>query len=160
MKTEEVELEVPDGSQLILGQAHFVKSVEDIYETLVTSMPGIRFGIAFCEASGKALVRSDGSDPALVSKATSLALELRAGHSFIVLLSGAFPINILNRLKGVEEVAGIYCATANKVTVIVADIGSGRGILGVVDGVSSKGAETEADRKERQEFLRKIGYKR
>ena len=160
MKTEEIGLEFPEGCQLILGQAHFVKSVEDIYETLVTSMPGIKFGVAFCEASGKALVRTDGSDPALASVAAGLALKLRAGHTFVVLLAGAFPINVLNRLKGVEEVAGIYCATANQVTAIVADIGSGRGILGVVDGVSPKGAETEADKKERHEFLRRVGYKR
>ena len=160
MKTEDVVLDVPDGCQLILGQAHFIKSVEDIYEALITSMPGIRFGVAFCEASGKALVRSDGSDEGMVTKAQDFALRLRAGHSFVVMLKGAFPINVLNRLKSVEEVAGIYCATSNRVTVIIADVGDGRGILGAVDGVSAKGSETEADRNERHEFLRKIGYKR
>jgi uncharacterized protein len=160
VKTEEVVLAPPSGLQLILGQAHFIKSVEDLYEALATSMPGIKFGVAFCEASGKALVRSDGSDPGCAETAADFALKLGAGHCFVVLLDGAFPINILNRLKGVEEVAGIYCATSNQVTAIVADTGSGRGILGVVDGVSTKGKETDADRAERREFLRKIGYKR
>jgi len=160
MDTEEVVLDVPDGCQLILGQAHFVKSVEDLYETLVTSMPGIRFGIAFCEASGRALVRSDGSDTDMISKAQDLALKLRAGHAFVVMLSGSFPINVLNRLKSVDEVTGIHCATSNPATVIVADTGVGRGILGVIDGVATKGLESEADRAERHEFLRRIGYKR
>lgn len=160
MKTEEIVLNVPNSCQLILGQAHFIKSVEDIYEAVATSMPGVRFGVAFCEASAKALVRTDGSDKEMVAKAREFALQLRAGHSFVVVLTGAFPINVLNRLKNVEEVAGIYCATSNRVTVIVADTGEGRGILGVVDGVSTRGSETDEDRKERQEFLRKIGYKR
>jgi adenosine/AMP kinase len=160
MKIEEVNLEVPEGCQLILGQAHFIKSVEDLYEAIATSMPGIQFGVAFCEASGKSLVRSDGSNQEMVSKAQSFALKLRAGHSFVVTLKEAFPINVLNRLKNVEEVASIYCATSNPVTVIVADAGEGRGILGVIDGVQPKGLESEIDRKERHEFLRKIGYKR
>lgn len=160
MKTEEVPLKVPEGCQLILGQAHFIKTVEDIYEAVATSMPGIQFGVAFCEASGKALVRSDGSNEEMVSTAQSFALKLRAGHSFVVTLKGAFPINVLNRLKNVEEVASIYCATSNPVIVMVADAGEGRGILGVVDGVQPKGLESETDRQERHEFLRKIGYKR
>ena len=153
-------LAVPEGSQLILGQSHFIKTVEDVYEALVTSMPGIKFGVAFCEASGKALVRYDGSDDEAVTTARRFASLLGAGHCFVVVLKGAFPINVLNRIKNVEEVAGIYCATSNRVTVMVADTGKGRGILGVVDGVSSKDSETESDRKERHEFLRKIGYKR
>jgi adenosine/AMP kinase len=157
---EEVVLSVPEGSQLILGQSHFIKTVEDIYETLVTSMPGIGFGVAFCEASGKALVRYDGSDEEATSTARRFADSLGAGHCFVVVLKGAFPINVLNRLKAVEEIAGILCATSNPVTVVVADTGKGRGILGVVDGISPKGLETESDRKERHEFLRKIGYKR
>lgn len=160
MKVEEVVLAVPEGSQLILGQSHFIKTVEDVYEALVTSMPGIKFGVAFCEASGKALVRYDGSDDEAVTTARRFASLLGAGHCFVVVLKGAFPINVLNRIKNVEEVAGIYCATSNRVTVMVADTGKGRGILGVVDGVSSKDSETESDRKERHEFLRKIGYKR
>lgn len=160
MDIKEVMLSVPEGSQLILGQSHFIKTVEDIYEALATSMPGIKFGVAFCEASGKALVRYDGSDEEATSVALKFASSLRAGHCFVVVLKGAFPINVLNRLKGVEEVAGILCATSNPITVVVADTGKGRGILGVVDGVSPKGSETKSDRKERHEFLRKIGYKR
>jgi len=160
LRTDEVVMEVPDGCQLILGQAHFIKSVEDIYEALATSMPGVHFGVAFCEASGRALVRSDGSDGEMTKKAEEFALKLRAGHSFVVMLAGAFPINVLNRIKSVEEVTGIYCATSNTVTAIVADTGQGRGILGTVDGVTTKDLETEADRKDRHEFLRKLGYKR
>jgi adenosine/AMP kinase len=160
VKVEEVVLAVPEGSQLILGQSHFIKTVEDVYEALVTSMPGIKFGVAFCEASGKALIRYDGSDEETTSIARKFASLLGAGHCFVVVLEGAFPINVLNRIKNVEEVAGIYCATSNPVTVMVADTGNGRGILGVVDGVSPKGSETESDKKERHEFLRKIGYKR
>jgi len=160
VKVEEVVLAVPEGSQLILGQSHFIKTVEDLYETLVTSMPGIKFGVAFCEASGKALVRYDGSDEEAASTAQKFASLLGAGHCFVVVLQGAFPINVLNRIKNVEEVAGIYCATSNPVTVFVADTGKGRGILGIADGVSPKGSETESDRKQRHKFLRDIGYKR
>ena len=160
MKFEEVRLEVPDGSQLILGQSHFIKTVEDIYEVLASSMPGIKFGVAFCEASGKALVRYDGSDEEAMSSARNFANLLRAGHCFVVVLRGAFPINVLNRLKDVEEVAGLFCATSNPITVVLAATAEGRGILGVVDGDSTKGTESEADKKERHEFLRRIGYKR
>ncbi len=160
MKTEEVTLRPPEGFQLILGQAHFIKTVEDVYEALATSMPGIKFGVAFCEASGKALVRSEGSDKPSVDLATDFASKIGAGHCFVVVLNSAFPINVLNRLKAVEEVTGIYCATSNPVAVVVVQTEQGRGILGVVDGVSPKGAESEADRKDRRDFLRKIGYKR
>jgi adenosine/AMP kinase len=160
VKTEEVRLEVPDGRQVIIGQAHFIKTVEDLYEALVTSMPGIKFGVAFCEASGKALVRFDGSDEALAESAKDYALRLRAGHCFVVVLDGSFPINVLNRVKMVEEVAQVFCATSNPVTAIVADTGGGRGILGVVDGSSPKGTESKDDKEERHGFLRKIGYKR
>lgn len=160
MKTVEVEVGVPDGMQLIIGQAHFIKTVEDLYEALVTSMPGARFGVAFCEASGKSLVRTDGSDPALERLAQGYAASIGAGHVFVVVLGGAFPINVMNRIKAVDEVVGIYCATSNPVTVLVGDTGRGRGVLGVVDGTAPKGLETEADRAERRDFLRKIGYKR
>ena len=160
MELEAVDLQVPEGCQLIVGQAHFIKTVEDLYEALVTSMPGIKFGIAFCEASGKALIRSEGTDPRLSEQARGEAAKLGAGHSFVIVLSGAFPINVLNRIKGVEEVVHLFCATSNPVTAVVAGSGEGRGILGVIDGVSPKGAETDADRAERREFLRKIGYKR
>lgn len=160
MKIEEVEIEVPEGRQLILGQAHFIKSVEDLYEALVTSMPGLKFGVAFCEASGKALVRSDGSDDELSKSAREYASRIGAGHLFVIVMSGAFPINVLNRVKDVEEVVQVFCATSNPVTAIVADSGLGRGVLGVIDGVSPRGAETDQDRKERHDFLRKVGYKR
>ncbi len=160
MDVEEVKIEVPEGHQLIIGQTHFIKTVEDLYETLVTSMPGLKFGVAFCEASGKALVRSDGSDPHLVDLASGYASRVGAGHMFVIVLSGAFPINVLNRVKSVEEVVQVFCATSNPVIVIVAASGGGRGVLGVIDGVSPKGVESEQDREERREFLRKIGYKR
>jgi uncharacterized protein len=160
VNTKAIRLTVPDGFQIIIGQAHFIKTVEDLYETLVTSMPGIKFGVAFCEASGKALVRSDGSDKRSTKLARNFALKLRAGHCFVVILGGAFPINVLNRIKAVEEVVQVFCATSNPVTVVVADSGKGRGVLGVIDGVSPKGSETSRDKIERQAFLRKIGYKR
>ena len=160
MNIDEVEVKVPEGYQIILGQAHFIKTVEDIYEALATSMPGIKFGVAFCEASGKALVRCDGSDSELTKLAQESASRIGAGHSFVVVLNGAFPINVLNRLKSVEEVASIFCATSNPVIVLVAETPKGRGVLGVIDGVSPKGVETEQDKDERRAFLRKIGYKR
>lgn len=151
---------MPDGAQLILGQAHFIKSVEDLYETLATSSPGLRFGVAFCEASGRALVRFDGNDDMCVRTARDFAKRIGAGHSFVIILEGGFPINVLNRVKAVEEVVGIYCATSNQVDVIVGDTGRGRAILGVVDGVSPKGIESRIDKDERRALLRKIGYKR
>lgn len=160
MKTEGVRIEVPEGYQLILGQAHFIKSVEDLYEALATSMPGIKFGLAFCEASGKALLRFDGSDPEPTRLAQEYASKLGAGHAFVIVLKGAFPINVLNRVKDVEEVAQVYCATSNTVEVVVAESGGGRGVLGVIDGVSPRGMESEEDKEERRGFLRKIGYKR
>jgi uncharacterized protein len=156
----EVRLEVPEGYQLILGQSHFIKSVEDIYEALVTSSPGIKFGVAFSEASGKALVRVEGSDDGCRTLATEFALKLAAGHSFIVILREAYPINVLARLRAVDEVVSIFCATSNPVTVVLAEAAGGRGVLGVVDGISPKGVEGEVDRNERSALLRKIGYKR
>ena len=160
LRIEEVEIQVPEDHQLILGQAHFIKTVEDLYETLVTSMPTIKFGLAFCEASGKALVRSDGSSPQLERLAREYALQIGAGHLFVVVLEGAFPINVVNRVKAVEEVLQVYCATSNRVTVVVADNEVGRGVLGVIDGVKPEGAESGQDVEERRAFLRKIGYKR
>ena len=160
MEIEQVEIAVPEGEQLILGQSHFIKTVEDLYEALVTSMPGIKFGLAFCEASGKSLIRSEGTDPGCRQLAVSYAGRVRAGHMFAIVLSGAFPINVLNRVKAVDEVATVFCATGNPVTVLVADTGKGRGILGVVDGGYPKGEESEADVGQRKDFLRKIGYKR
>lgn len=160
MKTDEVELKVPEGFQLVLGQTHFIKSVEDLFETLSSAMPRIKFGVAFCEASGKALVRFDGTDTDCVNLSKDFAVKIGAGHSFVVVLKDAFPINVLNRIKNVEEVAGLYCATSNSVIVLVAEAGSGRGVLGVIDGVKPAGVELPEDKRERHEFLRKIGYKR
>jgi len=160
MKIEEVAIDPEAGDQLIIGQSHFIKTVEDIYEALVTSMPAPKFGVAFVEASGKALVRFDGTDEGLAKLASRYATTIGAGHAFVVVLSGAFPINVLNRIKAVEEVVQIFCATSNPVTVVIADTGKGRGVLGVVDGISPKGVEQEADKQERKDFLRKIGYKR
>lgn len=160
VELEEVQVSVPEGEQVIIGQAHFIKTVEDLYEALATSMPGLKFGVGFCEASGKALVRYDGSDPGLAEEAGTLASRIAAGHAFVVVLAGAFPINVLNRVKGVEEVAQVFCATSNPVTVVVARTQEGGGVLGVIDGASPKGKETSRDREERTEFLRKIGYKR
>jgi adenosine/AMP kinase len=160
MEIYEVEIRVPDGNQIIIGQAHFIKTVEDLYETLSTSMPGLKFGVAFCEASGKALIRFDGSDPAATALAREYATQISAGHIFVIVLGSAFPINVVNRVKAVEEVLQIFCATSNPVTVIVADNGKGRGILGVIDGTTSKGSESDVEKAERQALLRKIGYKR
>lgn len=145
---------------MILGQSHFIKTVEDVYETLVSSMPGVKFGVAFCESSGKALIRYDGTDQEATDIAVDFARKLSAGHAFAVILKESYPINVLNRIKSVEEVVNIYCATANAVTAIVAETRGGRGVLGVVDGIAPKGTESDEDKRERKDFLRKIGYKR
>jgi adenosine/AMP kinase len=153
-------IEKPEDTNFILGQSHFIKTVEDIHEVMVSSVPGIRFGLAFCEASGKCLVRSTGTDPALISLAEKNALGIAAGHSFIVFLGdGFFPINVLNAIKNVPEVAHIFCATANPTQVVIAQTEQGRGILGVVDGFSPKGVEDEEGKTWRKGFLRMIGYK-
>jgi len=159
MEIKVVEVDNPRELNLVLGQAHFIKSVEDLHEVLVTAVPGIKFGIAFCEASGPALVRYSGTDQKLIDLAVGNAEEIAAGHVFIIFLDGTFPINVLNRIKQVPEVCSIYCATANAVQVVIAETEKGRGILGVVDGISPKGVETETDIAERKSFLRKIGYK-
>jgi adenosine/AMP kinase len=159
MELKIVAIEKLDDMNFILGQSHFIKTVEDIHEALVTAVPGIQFGVAFCESSGPALVRASGTDPALVELAKKNALALSAGHAFIIMLDNAYPINVLNRVKEVPEVCRIFCATANPVQVIVAETEQGRGILGVVDGVKTKGVETEDDVKKRKDFLRMIGYK-
>jgi adenosine/AMP kinase len=155
-----VAIEKPDDMNFILGQTHFIKSVEDIHEVMVTTVPGAKFGLAFCEASGPCLVRASGTDSALVELAKRNALALSAGHSFIVVLGeGLYPINFLNAIKAVPEVCRIFCATANPTQVILAETEQGRGILGVVDGFLTKGIETEEDVKKRKNFLRMIGYK-
>ena len=155
-----VKVEKPETTNFILGQTHFIKTVEDVHEALVGAVPGIKFGVAFCEASGKCLVRCSGTDAALVELAKRNALALGAGHSFIVFLGdGFFPVNVLNALKMVPEVCRIFCATANPTEVVIAETEQGRGVLGVVDGFSPKGAENDADVAWRKGFLRQIGYK-
>jgi hypothetical protein len=155
-----VRIEKPEALNLILGQSHFIKTVEDIHEALVTAVPGIQFGLAFCEASGPALVRATGTDDELVELAKQNGLALGAGHCFVLLLGeGYYPINVLNAVKQVPEVCRIYCATANEVEVILAETDQGRGVLGVVDGVKTKGVETAEDVEDRKALLRTIGYK-
>jgi len=160
IETKIVKLEFPKDCNIILGHSHFIKTVEDLHETLVNSVPGIKFGLAFCESSGPCLVRSSGTDEELKRIAERNALNLGAGHSFVIVLGkGFYPINVLNSIKNVQEVCRIFCATANPVEVIMAETSQGRGILGVIDGSHTKGIETEKDVKERKELLRKLGYK-
>ncbi len=160
MELKIVPVDNPQALNLILGQSHFIKTVEDLHEALVTAVPGIEFGLAFCEASGPALVRATGTEDALIDLAKKNALALSAGHSFIIFLGqGFYPINVLNAVKRVPEVCRIYCATANRLEVIVAETEQGRAILGVVDGVKTAGVETEKDVQERKQLLRTIGYK-
>jgi hypothetical protein len=154
-----IRIKVPEDCNIILGMAHFIKTVEDLYEALKNAVPNIKFGIGFCESSGHCLVRSEGNDEELKSLAAEYAFELASGHSFIVVMKNAYPINVLDKIKQVPEVCGIYAATANPLEVIVVETEQGRGILGVIDGMKSKGIETEKDVKARKELLRKIGYK-
>ncbi|MDR1472444.1 MAG: adenosine-specific kinase [Synergistaceae bacterium] len=154
-------VEIPEGCNVIVGQSHFIKTVEDIFEALVTSSPSLLFGIAFCEASIECLVRRDGNDQELVSCAVRNALKIGAGHSFVVVIKNGYPINVLGRVKAVQEVCGIFAATANPLQVIVAESGQGRGIIGVIDGGSPVGVEDESGEKWRKNLLREvIGYKR
>ena len=160
MELKTIKIEKPDEVNVILGMSHFIKTVEDLHETLVTTVPAIRFGLAFCESSGPALVRTSGTDEEMIELARKNGLALSAGHSFVIFLGpGVYPINVLNAVKAVPEVCRIFCATANPVEVIIAETEQGRGILGVIDGLPSKGLETEEDVKERKAFLRMIGYK-
>ncbi|MFN8378254.1 MAG: adenosine-specific kinase [Anaerolineae bacterium] len=154
-----ISIEKPADMNFILGQSHFIKTVEDLHEAMVNTVPGIQFGLAFCEASGPALVRASGTNPELVELARQNALALSAGHSFIIFLGNAFPVNVLNTVKAVPEVCRVFCATANPTQVILAETEQGRGILGVIDGVLTKGVETDEDIAKRKGFLRMIGYK-
>jgi hypothetical protein len=154
-----VPLEKPEAFNLILGQSHFIKTVEDLHEALVGAVPGISFGLAFCESSGPRLIRTSGTDPELTALAARNAQNVGAGHSFIILLGNAFPVNVLNAVKNVPEVCRIFCATANPVQVVVAETDQGRGILGVIDGETPLAMEDDAARTQRKEFLRTIGYK-
>jgi len=159
-KVEVVDIPRVEGVNIVLGQSHFIKTVEDIYEALVTSVPNIKFGIAFCESSGKRLIRYDGNDEEMVSLAIEAAKSVGAGHFFAIYMRNAWPINVVNSLKRVSEVVTLYAASANPIQVIVAETDQGRSVLGVVDGGTPLGVEEEADKRERHEFLRKIGYKR
>jgi adenosine/AMP kinase len=156
---EVVTIDKPEGLNVIIGQAHFIKTVEDLHETLAGASPHLRFGLGFCEASAARLVRRSGNDRELAELAARNALAIGAGHAFIVLLRDGFPINVLNQVKAVPEVCGIYCATANEVDVLIAVTEHGRGIAGVIDGSAPVGIETEADAAERHQLLRDIGYK-
>ncbi len=160
MELISIKIDAPPDTNIILGQTHFIKSTEDLYEVLVSSVPGIKFGLAFCEASGKCLVRSEGNDEELKKAAEINALDLGCGHSFIIFMRNAYPVNVLNAIKNVQEVCSIFCATANPVEVIISQTHQGRGILGVIDGEGPKGIEAPKDIEERKKFLRTLGYKR
>ena len=160
MELKLVPLEIPEGGNLILGQTHFIKSAEDIYEAIVNTVPQMKFGVAFNEASGPCLTRVDGNDDALKAMAARNATALAAGHIFVVVLRDGYPINVLGRIKDVPEVCSIFCATANPVDAVVADSDGRRGVLGVIDGLPPKGVETAEDVEKRRAFLRMIGYKR
>jgi adenosine/AMP kinase len=159
MELKTVKIQKPEDLNFILGQSHFIKTVEDIYEAMVSAVPGAKFGLAFCESSGPCLVRYTGTDDELVELAKNNAYAIAAGHSFILFMKGIFPVNVLNTIKNVPEVCQIFCATANPVDVIIAETDQGRGILGVVDGFASKGIETDQDIQDRKALLRKFGYK-
>lgn len=160
IELKSVKIEKPAEVNLILGQTHFIKSVEDLYEAMVTASATAKFGVAFCESSGECLIRVEGNDENMKKLAAKNALAIGAGHSFIILMKEAYPINVLNAIKMVPEVCSIFCATANQVEVVVAETASGRGILGVIDGAKPKGVEGAEGVKWRKDFLRKIGYKR
>lgn len=159
MEMKIVTTKIPDGANIIIGQTHFIKTVEDLYEIMVNATPGITFGIAFCEASVPCLIRAEGNDAGLKEAAIQNACDIAAGHTFVALIKNAFPVNVLNAVKSCSEVCSIFCATANPTQVIVAETSQGRGILGVVDGYSPKGVEGEKDIQARKQLLRKIGYK-
>ena len=160
MNMEFVPVAIPDDTNVIIGQSHFIKTVEDLYEIMVTSVPQAAFGIAFSEASGPCLIRVDGNDNGLKTAAVETAQALAAGHTFVIYLRNAYPINVLTRIKDCPEVCRVFCATANPLQVVVAQSAQGRGVLGVIDGASPEGVEQDADREWRIGFLRKIGYKR
>ncbi len=159
MQLTTVKMHIPEEANLVFGQSHFIKTVEDLHEILVTRVPGCRFGLAFCEASGPCLIRRSGNDSALEEEAVRNAGNVACGHVFVLLMKGAYPINILPAVKACQEVCTVFCATANPVEVIVAETEQGRGVLGVVDGFVPKGVESESDQQQRKDFLRQIGYK-
>lgn len=160
MDIESVRVEFPEDTNVIIGQSHFIKTIEDIYEAITGTAPKARFGVAFCEASGPCLIRTDGNDDTMRAVATENAKRIGAGHTFVVAMQEAYPINVLNAIKGVQEVCGIFCATANPLDILVVRNERGRGIVGVIDGESPKGVEGERDVADRHDMLRKFGYKR
>ncbi|WP_248547610.1 adenosine-specific kinase [Metallosphaera sedula] len=160
IKLDVVKIDLPEGTNVIIGHSHFIKTVEDLYETLASSSPSLKFGIAFSEASGKRLIRYDGNDEELTKLAIENCRRISAGHTFVIYIRNGYPINVLNRIKAVEEVVRIHAATANPLQVVVAETEQGRGVLGVIDGMTPLGVESESDIKERKEILRKFGYKR
>ena len=160
MELKLVPVAIPENANVIIGQSHFIKTVEDLYEIMVTGVPGAAFGLAFNEASGACLIRADGNDKALQEAAVEAARAIGAGHAFVLYMRNAYPINVLNRIKECPEVCRIFCATANPLEVVVVESGQGRGVVGVIDGASPKGIEQDADRQWRKDFLRTIGYKR
>jgi uncharacterized protein len=160
MELKTIEIAKPSADvNVIVGQAHFIKTIEDLYEALVQAVPGIAFGAAFCEASGPCLVRHSGTDESLEAAAVAAAMAIGAGHIFVVMLGNAFPINVLNQIKSISEVCNIFCATANPLTIVVAENDGARGVMGVIDGSAPKGVESDADRAERHALLRRFGYK-
>jgi len=159
MEIKNIKIDIPEGLNIIIGQSHFIKTVEDMYEILIGSSPSLKFGIAFSEASGPCLIRYEGNDENLTNFACETSLSLSCGHTFVIFLKDGFPINVLNAIKACQEVCHIICATANCLQVIVAEENDGRGILGVIDGSKPKGIEKEEDKRERKELLRKFGYK-
>ncbi len=160
MEFKNVKMEILEGANIIIGQTHFIKSIEDLYEVMIGNVPNARFGIAFCEASCDCLVRKEGNDEEMIEAAVKNASSIAAGHTFVIVMKDAFPINVLNAIKNCQEVCSIYCATANPVEVVIAETELGRGIMGVIDGFIPKGIEDEKDIRRRKELLRKIGYKR
>lgn len=160
MKIEAVKIRIPKDSNIIIGQSHFIKSVEDLYETMSTTIPKAKFGIAFCEASGPCLIRYEGNDNELIEAAIEASKKIGAGHVFVIFIKEAYPISVLNAIKNVQEVCSIFCATANPLEVIVAETEQGRGVLGVIDGSSPKGVEGDTEKEKRIKFLRQIGYKK
>lgn len=159
-KSKIIKVDIPEGCNIIFGQSHFIKTVDDIYQTLAASSMSLKFGIAFCEASMKRLIRTDGNDDNLIKLAAKAAFDIACGHTFFVYLKDGFPINVLNRIKAVDEVVRIFCATANPLEVIIAETMQGRGVLGVVDGEPPLGVENDDDKNERNELLKKFNYKR
>ncbi len=159
METTVVTVDIPEGCNIILGQTHFIKTAEDLYEIIATTVPHAKFGIAFTEASGPCLIRTEGNDEGLISACVTTLKSIGAGHVFCIYLRNAFPVNVLNPIKNCPEVCRVFCATANPLEIVVASTPQGKGILGVIDGASPKGVEQQSDKAQRKEFLRKIGYK-